>query len=53
MPMQDALNADLNEYRYDSEESIYTAVLNMLDDAIGKIDLNKDGFDKDPVYAVS
>ena len=33
MPMQDALNADLNEYRYDSEESIYTAVLNMLDDA--------------------
>lgn len=53
MPMQDALNADLNEFRYDSEASIYTEVLNMLDDAISKIDLNKDGFEKDPVYYAS
>jgi hypothetical protein len=49
VPMSDALGNSTTA-NYDSEEKIYTDVLNTLKESAAGIDLSGDKFDKDPVF---
>jgi len=51
IPMSDATPVEIEKtYKYDTEEDIYKAILDMLDVAISTFDVNGDKFNHDPIF---